>query len=66
MTDYCQGPGRLRPFTLEALEKSTIGWNGHSERSDESRISQRLRSFTSFRMTNKMLLQGLTFSKIDA
>jgi hypothetical protein len=41
------------PLTYEALAKLPIDNNCHSERSEESRIFKRLRSFTSFRMTEK-------------
>jgi hypothetical protein len=41
-------------YTFEALAKLPIDNNCHSERSEESRIFRRLRSFTSFRMTKKM------------
>jgi hypothetical protein len=57
------GPGRLWPFTLEALAKSTFARNGYSERSDETRISHGLRSFISFRMTTQTLLQEPQFLK---
>jgi hypothetical protein len=41
----------------DALAKLSIDNNCHSERSEESRIFKRLRSFTSFRMTKKPVLQ---------
>ena len=40
----------------EALAKLPIDNNCHSERSEESRIFRRLRSLTSFRMTEKPVL----------
>jgi hypothetical protein len=49
---------RLRAeITFEALAKLATGNNCHSERSEESRISIELRSFTPFRMTEKRVLQ---------
>jgi hypothetical protein len=42
----------------EALAKLPIDNNCHSERSEESHIFKRLRSFTSFRMTEKPILQA--------
>jgi hypothetical protein len=45
------------PMTIEVLAKLPIDNNCHSERSEESRIFKRLRSFTSSRMTEKPVLQ---------
>jgi hypothetical protein len=39
--------------THEAIAKSQFHQDCHSERSEESRIFKELRSFTSFRMTEK-------------
>ncbi|MFH1596704.1 MAG: hypothetical protein ABIG94_10110, partial [Pseudomonadota bacterium] len=39
---------------LEAISKPHLAMQGHSERSEESRIFNNLRSFTAFRMTEKM------------
>jgi hypothetical protein len=57
------GQGEVRRFLvkkkeqLEVLAKLLIDHNCHSERSEESRIFGRLRSFTPFRMTKKPVLQ---------
>jgi hypothetical protein len=42
---------------LAALAKLIIFLLGHSERSEESNVLNRLRSFTSFRMTKTAILQ---------
>jgi hypothetical protein len=47
---------------IEPLAKLPIDNHCHSERSEESRISKGLRSFTSFRMTEKRLLQEARYS----
>ena len=60
---YGWSPRAMRDclVTGEALAKFLIDNNCHSERSEESRFFGRLRSFTSFRMTEKPVLQqGLT------
>jgi hypothetical protein len=44
-------------ITFEPLAKFTFAPNCHSERSEESSILKVLRSFTSFRMTKKRVLQ---------
>ena len=44
-------------FYIEALVKLPIYNNCHSERSEKSHIFKRLRSCTSFRMTEKPVLQ---------
>ena len=44
-------------LTREGLAKLPIDNHRHSERSEESLIFSRLRSFTPFRMTNKPVLQ---------
>jgi hypothetical protein len=44
-------------LTLEALAKIPMHNSCHSEGSEESRIFKRLRAFTSFRMTEKPILQ---------
>jgi hypothetical protein len=51
MVEYSNGE------PAEALAKLPIDNHCHSERSEESRISRGLRSFTPFRMTEKRLLQ---------
>jgi hypothetical protein len=43
--------------TKEALAKIPFDNTCHSERSEESRIFKKLRSFTQFRMTEKPILQ---------
>jgi hypothetical protein len=47
----------LQRLPKEPLAKLATGNNCHSERSEESRISIGLRSFTPFRMTEKRVLQ---------
>jgi hypothetical protein len=42
---------------MKILAKFPVVQPGHSERSEESRIASRLRSFISFRMTRKFLWQ---------
>ena len=46
-----------QPGTEEGLSKFSFVKKGHSERSEESRIYNRLRSFTLFRMTEKPFLE---------
>jgi len=46
-------------FILEAVSKPQFAPNCHSERSEESRIFETLRSFTAFRMTEKEVLKWL-------
>jgi hypothetical protein len=41
------------PQVLKAVSKPILEVKCHSERSEESRISNKLRSFTSFRMTEE-------------
>jgi hypothetical protein len=56
----------LSENTFEALAKLLIAAPCHSERSEESRISKTLRSFTSFRMTKRRVLQeALLANAID-
>jgi hypothetical protein len=49
---------RLILMNSEALAKLPFDHNCHSERSEESRIFKRLRSFTSFRMKKNSFASG--------
>jgi hypothetical protein len=51
-------------FSFDGLAKLPVGQLGHAERRKEFPVSIRLRSFTSFTMTERLLLQESLFPKL--